>query len=191
MTTPAAPEPSPIEITRLLRQWQGGDLVARERLVEAVYAQVRAIAGRTVRANPGATLGATELAHEALARLLGGEATWENRKHFFNVVAQATRQILVDTARRRLRDKRGGGAIAVSLSAADEQAQAEDEDLLRLHEALEQLAARDPRKAQVLELTYFGGLEREELARALEVSVPTVDRDLRFGKAWLKRALEG
>jgi RNA polymerase sigma factor (TIGR02999 family) len=191
MTTPAAPEPSPIEITHLLRQWQGGDLVARERLVEAVYAQVRAIAGRTVRANPGATLGATELAHEALARLLGGEATWENRKHFFNVVAQATRQILVDTARRRLRDKRGGGAIAVSLSAADEQAQAEDEDLLRLHEALEQLAARDPRKAQVLELTYFGGLEREELARALEVSVPTVDRDLRFGKAWLKRALEG
>lgn len=191
MTPPDAPAPSPVEITQLLRRWQDGDLVARERLVEAVYAQVRAIAGRTVRANPGATMGATELAHEALARLLGGEATWENRRHFFNVVAQATRQILVDAARRRLRDKRGGGAMAVSLSAADEQAQAEDEDLLRLHEALEQLAARDPRKAQVLELTYFGGLEREELARALEVSVPTVDRDLRFGKAWLKRALEG
>lgn len=190
MTTPAVPEPSPIEITRLLRQWQDGDLVAREHLVEAVYAQVRAIAGRTVRANPGATLGATELAHEALARLLGGEATWENRKHFFNVVAQATRQILVDAARRRLRDKRGGGAIAVSLSAADEQAEVEDEDLLRLHEALEQLAARDPRKAQALELAYFGGLDREEIARALGVSVPTVDRDLRFGKAWLKRALD-
>jgi RNA polymerase sigma factor (TIGR02999 family) len=190
MTIPDAPATSPIEITRLLRQWQGGDLVARERLVEAVYAQVRAIAGRTVRANPGATLGATELAHEALERLLGGEANWENRRHFFNVVAQATRQILVDTARRRLRDKRGGGAVAVSLSAAEEQAQSEDEDLLRLHEALEQLAARDARKAQVLELTYFGGLERDEVARALEVSVPTVDRDLRFGKAWLKRALE-
>jgi RNA polymerase sigma factor (TIGR02999 family) len=190
MTTPDAPEPSPIEITRLLRQWQGGDLGARERLVEAVYAQVCAIASRSVRANPGATLGATELAHEALARLLGAEASWENRRHFFNVVAQATRQILVDAARRRLRDKRGGGAIAVSLSAADEQAQGEDEDLLRLHEALEQLSARDPRKAQVLELTYFGGLDREEIARALEVSVPTIDRDLRFGKAWLKRALE-
>jgi RNA polymerase sigma factor (TIGR02999 family) len=190
MTTPDAPEPSPIDITLLLRQWQGGDLGARERLVEAVYAQVRAIAARTVRANPGATLGATELAHEALARLIGAEATWEDRRHFFNVVAQATRQILVDAARRRMRDKRGGGAIAVSLSAADEQAQTEDEDLLRLHEALEQLAGRDARKAQVLELTYFGGLDREEVARALEVSVPTVDRDLRFGKAWLKRSLE-
>ncbi len=83
MTTADAPEPSPVEITQLLRRWQGGDLIARERLVEAVYAQVRAIAGRTVRANPGATLGATELAHEALARLLGGEATWEDRRHFF------------------------------------------------------------------------------------------------------------
>lgn len=190
MTTPNAPDPPQIDITQLLRQWQGGDLGAREKVVEAVYAQVRAIAGRTVRANPGATLGATELAHEALVRLLGNEATWENRRHFFHVVAQATRQILVDAARRRLRDKRGGGALAVSLSAADEMAQAEDEDLLRLHEALEQLAARDPRKAQVLELTYFGGLDREEIARALEVSVPTVDRDLRFGRAWLKRALE-
>jgi RNA polymerase sigma factor (TIGR02999 family) len=189
MTTPAAPAPSPIEITRLLRQWQGGDLDARERLVEAVYTQVRAIAGRAVRANPGATLGATDLAHEALARLIGAEATWEDRRHFFNVVAQATRQILVDAARRRMRDKRGGGAVAVSLSAADQQAQVEDEDLLRLHEALEQLADRDPRKAQVLELTYFGGLDREEVARTLELSVPTVDRDLRFGKAWLKRAL--
>lgn len=190
MTPPDLPAPSPAAITQLLRQWQGGDLVARERLVEAVYAQVRAIAGRTVRANPGGTLGATELAHETLARLLGAEASWEDRRHFFNVVAQATRQILVDAARRRLRDKRGGGAIAVSLSALDEQAQAEDEDLVRLHAALEQLAVRDARKAQVLELTYFGGLDREEVARALAVSVPTVDRDLRFGKAWLKRALE-
>jgi len=103
--------PSPVEITQLLRRWQDGDQVAREHLVEAVYAQVRAIAGRTVRANPDATLGATELAHEALLRLLGGDATWDNRRHFFNVVAQATRQILVDTARRRLRDKRGGGAV--------------------------------------------------------------------------------
>lgn len=190
MTLPDALEPAPIEITHLLRRWQGGDLAARERLVEAVYAQVRAIAGRSVRANPGATLGATELAHEAFMRLLGGSAPWEDRRHFFNVVAQATRQILVDAARRRMRDKHGGGAVAVSLSAADEVARDEDDDLLRLHEALDQLASREPRKAQVVELTYFGGLEREEVARALEVSVPTVDRDLRFGKAWLKQALQ-
>lgn len=191
MSAADARDASPVEITLLLRQWQGGDLGARERLVEAVYAQVRAIAARSVRANPGATQGPTELAHEALARLLGAEAAWEDRRHFFNVVAQATRQILVDAARRRLRDKRGGGAVPVSLSALDEQAIAEDEDLMRLHEALGQLALCEPRKAQVLELTYFGGLEREEIARALEVSVPTIDRDLRFGRAWLKRALEG
>lgn len=190
MTSPETPEPSPVEITQLLRRWQEGDLEARERLVEAVYAQVRAIAGRTVRANPGATLGATELAHEALTRLLGADASWENRRHFFNVVAQATRQILVDTARRRLRDKRGRGIISMNLSAADERAQAEDEDLLRLHEALAQLQGHDARKAQVVELSYFAGLARDELARMLEVSVPTVDRDLRFAKAWLKRALE-
>ena len=189
MPSPDLPAPTPVEITQLLRRWQDGDLVAREHLVEAVYAQVRAIAGRTVRANPGATLGATELAHEALARLLGGEASWENRRHFFNVVAQATRQILVDTARRRLRDKRGGGAVPVSLSAADEQAQAEDEDLLRLHEALEQLAARDPRKAQVLELTYFGGLDARQVGEVLGTSVATVERDLKFGRAWLREAM--
>jgi RNA polymerase sigma factor (TIGR02999 family) len=183
--------PPPVEITRLLRQWEAGDLAAREQVVAAVYAQVRAIAGGSVRANPGATLEPTELAHEALARLLGSEASWENRRHFFNVVAQATRQILVDAARRRLSGKRGAGAVPVGLEAAEAEATSEDEDLVRLHEALERLAARDARKAQVLELTYFGGLDREDLARMLAVSVSTVDRDLRLGKAFLKRALEG
>lgn len=183
--------PPPVEITRLLRQWEAGDLTARERVIEAVYAQVRAIAGGSVRANPGATLCATELAHEALARLLGSEATWENRRHFFNVVAQATRQILVDAARRRLAGKRGSGLVPVGLDEVREQATVEDEDLVRLHEALERLAARDARKAQVLELTYFGGLDREDLARMLAVSVSTVDRDLRLGKAFLKGALAG
>ncbi len=188
MPTDPPPDSSRVEITRLLRAWQGGDLGARERLVEAVYAQVRAIAARSLRANPAVTLGATEVAHETLARLLGSEPNWEDRKHFFHVVAQATRQVLVDAARRRLAEKRGGGAQPISLSAAEEQPQA-DADLLRVHEALDQLAARDARKAQVLEFTYFVGLGREEIARTLAVSVPTVDRDLRFGKAWLKRAL--
>jgi RNA polymerase sigma factor (TIGR02999 family) len=191
MTRADPATPPPVEITRLLRQWEAGDLDARERVVEAVYAQVRAIAGGIVRANPGATLCATELAHEALARLLGGEATWENRRHFFHVVAQATRQILVDAARRRLAGKRGGGLAPLALDEAREQAAAEDEDLVRLHEALARLAARDERKARMLELTYFAGVEREDLARLMDVSVSTVDRDLRLGKAFLKRALEG
>jgi RNA polymerase sigma factor (TIGR02999 family) len=177
------------EITRLLRRWQGGESDAREALVAAVYEQVRAIARRTVSANPGATLSATDLAHEALIRMLGADADWADRRHFYNVVAQATRQILVDAARRRLRDKRGGGALPVSLSAADQVAAAGDEDLVRIDEALGQLAAQDPRRAQVIELTYFGGLDRGEVAASLGVSVPTVDRDLRFGRAWLRRAL--
>jgi RNA polymerase sigma-70 factor, ECF subfamily len=181
----------PPAITRLLRQWQGGDASARERLIEAVYTQVRAIAGRSARALPGGSLSATELAHEALLRLLDADASWEDRRHFFNVVAQATRQVLVDAARRRLRDKRGGGAVAISLSAADNLACEEDATLLRLHEALAALAQQDARRAQVLELTYFGGLSREDVARALEVSVPTVDRDLRFGRAWVKQAMDG
>ncbi len=180
----------PPAITRLLRQWQGGDASARERLVEAVYTQVRAIAQRSARALPGGSLSATELAHEALLRLLDADAGWEDRRHFFNVVAQATRQVLVDAARRRLRDKRGGGAVPLSLSAADAVACEEDATLLRLHEALEALGRQDARRSQVLELTYFGGLDREQVARALGVSVPTVDRDLRFGRAWLKQAME-
>jgi RNA polymerase sigma factor (TIGR02999 family) len=122
--------------------------------------------------------------------MLGADADWADRRHFYNVVAQATRQILVDAARRRLRDKRGGGAVPLSLSAADGVACEEDATLLRLHEALEALARQDGRRAQALELTYFAGLDREQVARALCVSVPTVDRDLRFGRAWLKQALE-
>jgi RNA polymerase sigma-70 factor, ECF subfamily len=184
------PDVTSPEITQLLRRWQGGDESAREHLVEVVYHQVRVIARGALRANPGATLSPTDLAHEALIRLLGEQATWEDRKHFYNVVAQATRQILVDSARRRQRDKRGGGIAPESLSAADNVAVAEDENLLRINEAIEQLIARDVRSAQIIELTYFGGLERSEIAQALGLSVPTVDRDLRFGRAWLKRALE-
>jgi RNA polymerase sigma-70 factor, ECF subfamily len=185
-----SPGPEVPEITRMLRQWQAGDAGARERVVEAVYAQVRAIAGRAARAASGGTLTPTELAHEVLIRLLGAEASWEDRRHFFHVVAQGTRQILIDAARRRLRDKRGGGARQVELSALGDIAVEDDATLLRVNEALEELGRADPRRAQVIELTYFGGFERGEIAQVLGVSVPTIDRDLRFGRAWLKSALQ-
>jgi RNA polymerase sigma factor (TIGR02999 family) len=192
--TPAGGErrtdPDAGEITRLLRRWQDGDIAAREALIEVVYDQVRIIASQAIRASPGATLSATDLAHESLLRLLGAKAKWEDRRHFYNVVAKATRQVLVDAARRRLRDKRGSGIKPVSLTQAQDVAVADDETMLRVNDALEQLGRRDERRARVLELTYFGGFEREEIAGVLDISVPTVDRDLRFGKAWLKRALE-
>ena len=179
------------EVTRLIRHWHAGDVVAREQLMALVYDRVRAIAAQSLQRQGGATLTPTELAHEALMRLLGADADWADRRHFFHVVAQATRQVLVDRARRRFTEKRGAGSEALPLSQAEGVARADREDeLLRVDEALQALAENDPRQAQIVELTYFGGFAREEIASALEVSVSTVDRDLRFARAWLKDALQ-
>jgi RNA polymerase sigma-70 factor (ECF subfamily) len=156
-----------------------------------VYANVRAIAAQSLRRTPNATLDATDLAHEALIRLLGSNAEWQNRKHFFHVAAQATRQVLVDMARRRLADKRGGGVEHVELDfASDVQTSEHDSNLLRIDAALDDLSRTDARRAEIIELVYFGGLSRAEVAAAMEVSEGTVDRDLRLARAWLKVALE-
>jgi RNA polymerase sigma-70 factor, ECF subfamily len=179
------------EVTRLIAAWRGGDPDAREALVERVYANVRAIAAQSLRQMPGATLGATDLAHEALIRLLGADAGWNDRRHFFHVAAQATRQILVDAARQRLAAKRGGGAERVDLdSAGDIAANDNDAELVRIDDALRDLQQADTRRAQMIELVYFGGLSRVEVAQALQVSEGTVDRDLRLARAWLRSALE-
>lgn len=173
-----------------MRDWQSGDALAGERLLALVYPRIRAIAAQALRAQHGATLSPTELAHEALLRLLGDAPDWHDRHHFFHVVAQATRQILVDKARRRLADKRGGGQAHLPLSAAEFAAlPAQEAELLRVDEALSALAELDPRQGRIVELVYFGGFSRAEIARALEVSEGTVDRDLRFARAWLKQAL--
>lgn len=183
-------QPDPHDITRLLAAWRGGDGDAREALMQRVYANVRAIAAQSLRNMPGATLSATDLAHEALLRLLGSELDWADRRHFFHVAAQATRQVLVDAARRRLADKRGGDVRRVELDEAIGLATPEsDAQLLRIDEALRDLAANDSRRAQTIELIYFGGLTRPEVAAALDVSEGTVDRDLRLARAWLKTAL--
>jgi RNA polymerase sigma-70 factor, ECF subfamily len=178
------------ELTGLMRSWQGGDATAGERLLALVYPRVRAIAAQALRGQRDATLSPTELAHEALLRLIGDEPDWRDRHHFFHVVAQATRQILVDHARRRLAEKRGGGQQALSLSAAEFAPQPDQEaTLLRVDEALSDLAELDPRRARIVELVYFGGFSRVEIAQALAISEGTVDRDLRFARAWLKQAL--
>lgn len=189
-----APDPKPpelrAELTGLMRSWQGGDASAGDQLFALVYPRVRAIAAKALRGGCDNTLTPTELAHEALLRLIGDEADWRDRHHFFHVVAQATRQILVDHARRRLAEKRGGGAQALPLSAAEGVSQPEDEaGLLRVDEALQALAGVDPRRARIVELVYFGGFSRAEIALALDISEGTVDRDLRFARAWLKQAL--
>jgi RNA polymerase sigma factor (TIGR02999 family) len=177
-------------LTVLLHRWQAGDVVAREELMALVYRRVRAIAGQSLAQHAQATLTPTELAHEALIRLLGSEVGWADRRHFFHVVAQATRQVIVDHARRRLSEKRGQGQAAVPLSQASDVSTGDpDDDVMRVDEAIEALAKEDPRQAHVVELSYFGGFSREEIGAALDLSVATVDRDLRFARAWLKDAL--
>ncbi len=178
-------------VTQLIASWRAGDEGAREALMTLVYANVRAIAGQSLRQMPGATLSATDLAHEALIRMLGTDAPWESRKHFYRVVAQATRQVLVDAARKRMSLKRGSGAEHVELDAAlDLGIQQSDSTLMRLDVALNDLSDCHLRRAQMIELVYFGGLSRNEVAATLDVSEGTVDRDLRLARAWLRVALE-
>lgn len=179
------------EVTQLIAAWRGGDADAREALVERVYANVRAIAAQSLRQMPNATFSATDLAHEALIRLLGSDADWNDRRHFFHVAAQATRQVLVDAARRRLADKRGGGVERVDFDAAlNVPCNEGDAELVRLDGALGDLYQSDARRAQTIELIYFGGFSRAEVATTLEVSEGTVDRDLRLARAWLRTAME-
>lgn len=177
------------DVTRLLHAWSGGDNGAAERLTELVYAQVRAIAGKHLRQfGSRMTLQATELAHELFLRLIGADVAWQDRRHFYGVVSVAMRRILVDTARARGSDKRGGNEVHVTLSAA-ENAAGDDSEAFALEEALEALRTLDARKCEVIELNYLLGLKREEIAEVIGVSVPTVDRELRFARAWLKQKL--
>ena len=184
-------EPDDHDVTQLIACWRAGDEGAREALMSLVYANVRAIAGQSLRQMPGATLSATDLAHEALIRMLGTEAPWESRKHFYRVVAQATRQVLVDCARKRMSLKRGSGAEHIELDMAlNLGTQQCDSTLVRLDVALNDLADSHARRAQMIELVYFGGLNRIEVAATLDVSEGTVDRDLRLARAWLRTAME-
>jgi RNA polymerase sigma factor (TIGR02999 family) len=188
MTGPRDPG-NDADLTAMIRAWQAGDLAARERLIEEAYARVRRIAAQSIAAQGGATMSPTDLAHESLLRLLGADASWEDRRHFFHVVAQASRQVLVDHARRRQAAKRGAGLEPATLGEADRQAPDADDQLVRISDALDALAEADPRRAKVIDLTYFGGFTRDEVAGAIGVSTRTVDWDLRFARAWLKEQI--
>jgi len=190
ITNVPLPSASAGEVTRLLHEWRRGDDASFDRLMAVVYPELHAIARRQLGGeHEGHTLQTTALIHEAYLRLVGADVDWDDRKHFFAVAARAMRRILVDHARSRQRDKRGGGVTVVTLD--DGLALAEDSgvDLLALDEALDRLAAMDERKARAVELHYFGGLTYDETARAMDVSAATVDRDLRMAKAWLLQQL--
>src|SRR5918993_3330797 len=188
------PQPAGGDVTALLRLWSDGDEQAFDRLVPLVYDELHRMALRyLVGERSNVSLQATALVNEVCLRLLGwDQARWQNRGHFFGVSAQMMRRVLVDIARRRSADRRGGGdSVRVPLDAVDLPARERDTDLVALDRALEKLASEDPRKARVVELRFFGGLSMEEVARALEVSVRTVHSDWAFARAWLYRELSG
>jgi len=185
------PAPSPQEVTRLLVAWRAGDQGAFERLVPLVYRELRRLAHARMRGQPhGLTLQTTALVHEAYVRLIDEQhMPWQNRAHFFGVCAQAMRCILVDAARARGADKRGGRVVRVPFDEARVSSPQPDADVLALEEALTALSKSEPRKGRVVELRYFGGLTVDETAEVLGVSPETVMRDWTMAKLWLLRAL--
>jgi RNA polymerase sigma factor (TIGR02999 family) len=178
-------------ITGLLVAWRNGDENARSRLIELLYPELRKLARHLMGSERAEhTLQPTALVNEALLRLLSGELVdWQCRAHFMAVAARQLRRVLVDHARLLHREKRGGDQVKLTLSAADAVSREPEVDLIALNEALERLAALDPRSAQVVELRFFGGLEEREAAEALGISVTTVKRDWEFARAWLKTEL--
>ena len=182
---------SPHDVTRLLKEWANGAQPALEALTPLVYAELRRLAaGYLRREAPGHTLQPTALVHEAFLRLVGNAPDCQNRSQFYGVAAHLMRQILVDHARTRQSVKRGGHFVHVCLEEELVLSNENDSNLVALDEALERLATVDPRKARVVELRFFGGLQEDEIAEVLGVSVITVKRDWKTARAWLLSRLQ-
>ena len=179
-------------MTRILDRVQQGDANAAEELLPLVYEELRKLAAHKMASEaPGQTLQPTALVHEAWLRLTGStRQEWRGREHFFSAAAEAMRRILVENARRKLRLRHGGGLQRVDFDAVDLPIAQDDEKCLRVHEALDQLTAADPRKAEVVKLRVFAGLQVQEIAAVLNVTEKTVHRDWTFAKAWLSRELK-
>jgi RNA polymerase sigma-70 factor (ECF subfamily) len=190
MTTPS---PSQQEVTQLLKDWSGVDEGALAKLIPLVQPELHRLAQHYMsRERVSHTLQTTALLNEAYLRLVDDPTrNWQNRTHFVAATAQLMRRIMVDHAREHRSLKRGGGALKVSLDDAALVTETRSKELLALDEALERLAAQDPRKSQIVELRYFGGLTVEETAAFLKLSDRTVKREWRMAKVWLYRALSG
>jgi RNA polymerase sigma factor (TIGR02999 family) len=184
---------SPGEITALLRSWSGGEAAALDDLIPLVERELRVAARHYLRnKSRDPILDTAALVSEVYLRLIdSSEASWNNRAHFFAVCSKIMRHILVDYARARNRAKRGSGAVHISINTGLAVAAQPSCDLETIHEALTALARIDPRKEQVVELRFFGGLTNEEAAEVLQISVETIKRDWRLAKAWLMRELTG
>lgn len=182
--------PTQKEVTRLLIAWGDGNQAAMDELMALVYDELRRLASRYMRREgQGHTLQTSALVNEAYLRLIDQKKVkWQNRAHFFGVAAQLMRRILVDHARSRSRAKRGGGAQMMSL--ADQRGTSREvAEVIALDNALKDLSEMDPRKCQIVEMKFFGGLTNEETAEVLKVTSRTVEREWRKAKAWLHRAI--
>jgi len=179
------------ELTVIFKRIDAGDSHAANELLPLVYEELRKLAAqRMARENPGQTLQATALVHEAWLRLGGDEQpAWRNRAHFFAAAAEAMRRILIDNARRKNYLRHGGGAERVNLDGLELAASMDDEQVLALNDALDRLAEHDAQKAEVVKLRFFVGLTNEEAAKVLGVSEPTVKRHWAYARAWLFREM--
>lgn len=186
-------EPSRGDTTELLRAWADGDSHALRQLTPRVYRELRRVAGRLLQnERSGLSLQSTDLVHEAWLRLVNAqEVDWQHRAHFFAVAATLMRRILLDRARRRMADKRGGKAAALNLDQTLDIAQTQARELVALDDSLNALAEVDPRKARIVELRFFGGLSVSETAEVVKVSSDTVLRDWKLARAWLLTEMTG
>jgi RNA polymerase sigma factor (TIGR02999 family) len=179
------------DVTLLLEAAGGGDAQALERLYEHVYAELRSMANSGMRRErSGHTLQPTALVNEAFMRLNPAESTWQNRRHFFGAAAQAMRRILVDHARQKQAEKRGDGLERVTLTDLEIGAPEPDMDVLAVNDALDRLAAEEPRLAEMVSLRFFAGMSIADTAQALDLSPATVKRDWVFARAWLVEQIE-
>jgi RNA polymerase sigma factor (TIGR02999 family) len=180
------------DITGLLNAWSDGDAAAGEALTPLVYDELHRISARLFRGEKGAhTLQPTALVHEAYVKLVKADVTWQGRSHFYALAARMMKRLLINHAEARRAEKRGGGAVHVTLEDGLVKDAPEDIALLALTDAIGALEAMDPRKAELIQLQYFGGLSLAEIETVTGLSQSTIVRDLRFARAWLKTELTG
>ena len=183
----------PTDVTQLLNAIESGDPRGADELLPLVYEELRRLAARKMsNENPGQTLQATALVHEAWIKLAGSDRQqWQGRSHFFGAAAEAMRRILIDKARRKATQKRGEGIQPEELNESRIELRAPAEEILAVNEALHQLARSEPITAEVVKLKYFVGMTLAEIAEALNVSLSTVERHWSFARAWLRTAIRG
>lgn len=179
------------KVTALLHDWQAGKQQALDELMPLVYDQVRVLAQHHLRREqPGHTLRATELVHEAYMKLVGSDVSFTDRAHFYALASRVIRHILINHGNAKRSAKRGGGAARLAMDEAMQIGAEPDDSILEVHEALERLEMLDPRKARIVEMIFFGGLEQDMAAEALSISSATLRRELRLAKAWLFNELQ-